>query len=100
LIGTRSLYFEEPVGEARRSLDMAYRVLREIEDGGDSCAIIFNSADEALVELFLAGKIPFLAILDTIEKILDKHNPRPAEDINDIMSIDAEAREAVRETWK
>jgi len=98
LIGMRSLYFEEPVGEARRSLDMAYRVLREIQDfEGDSSAVVLNSADEELVELFLAGRIPFVAILDTIVAILDKHTPRRVESIDDIMSIDLEARAAVRE---
>ena len=101
LIGIRSLYFEEPAGEARRSLDMSYRVLREIlESEGDSSAVVFNSADEALVDLFLAGRIPFLAILDTIEEILDKHVPRPVESIDDIMSIDQEARAAVKERWR
>ena len=100
LIGTRSLYFEEPAGEARRSLDMAYRVLREIlESEGDSSAIVLNSADEALVELFLAGKIPFVGILDTIAEILDKHIPRKADSIEEIMEIDAEARAAVAERW-
>jgi len=100
LIGTRSLYFEEPVGEARRSLDMAYRVLREIQDSeGDSSAVVLNSADEALVDLFLAGKIPFVAILDTIAAILDKHVPRKVESLEELMSIDAEARAAVLERW-
>ena len=101
LIGLRSLYFEEPVGEARRGLDMSYRVLREIlESDGDSSAVVLNSADEALVELFLDGRIQFISILDTIEEILDKHVPRPVESIEDIMSIDEEARAAVRERWK
>ena len=100
LIGTRSLYFEEPVGEARRSLDMAYRVLREIQEcEGDSSAVVLNSADEALVELFLAGKIPFVAILDTIAAILDKHIPRKVESMEDIMSIDLETRSAVAELF-
>jgi len=100
LIGTRSLYFEEPVGEARRSLDMAYRVLREIQESeGDSSAVVLNSADEALVELFLAGRMPFLGILDTIVDILDKHNPRKVGSIEEIMSIDKEARAAVAERW-
>ncbi|MCL2699803.1 MAG: 1-deoxy-D-xylulose-5-phosphate reductoisomerase, partial [Defluviitaleaceae bacterium] len=98
LIGTRSLNFEEPVGEARRSIDMAYRVLREIQDSdGDSSAVVFNGANEALVELFLAGKIPFISILDSIMTILDKHKPRRAESFEDIMSIDMEARAAVLE---
>ena len=101
LIGTRSLYFDEPTGEARRGLDMSYRVLREIlESNGDSSAVVLNSADEALVDLFLDGRIPFLAILDTIEEILDKHIPRPVESLEDIMSIDAEARAAVKGRWK
>ena len=100
LIATRSLFFEEPVGEARRSLDMAYRVLREIQDSeGDSSAVVLNSADEALVELFLAGKIPFVGILDSIADILDKHTPRKVGSIEEIMSIDAEARAAVYELW-
>ena len=98
VIGTRSLYFEEPVGEARRSLDMAYRVLREIQETeGDSSAVVLNSADEELVELFLAGKIPFVSILDTIEAILDRHTPRKVESIEDIMGIDKEARAEVHE---
>jgi 1-deoxy-D-xylulose-5-phosphate reductoisomerase len=101
LIGTRSLHFEEPVGEARRCLDMAYRVLRELQEHeGDSSAVVLNSADEALVELFLEGRIPFLGILDTIEELLDKHNPGPVNCIEDIMDIDAEARAAVKERWK
>ena len=100
LIATRSLYFEEPVGEARRSLDMGYRVLREIlESEGDSSAVVLNSADEALVELFLAGKIPFVGILDTIAEILDKHTPRKVESIGEIMDIDREIRAAVVESW-
>ncbi|MCL2110815.1 MAG: 1-deoxy-D-xylulose-5-phosphate reductoisomerase [Clostridiales bacterium] len=101
IIAMRSLYFEEPVGEARRSLDMAYRVVREIEESeGDSSAVVLNSADEELVELFLAGKIPFVAILDTMSEVLDKHIPRKIESIEDIMDIDLEARAAVRERWR
>ena len=100
LIGTRQLYFEEPVGEARRSLDMAYRVLREVQENeGDSCAVLLNSADEALVELFLAGKIPFLAILDTIEKLLNEHRPSKINSIEDIMAVDYETRRLVREEF-
>jgi len=101
LIGTRSLFFEEPAGEARRSLDMAYRVLREMQETErDSSAVVLNSADEALVELFLDGKIPFVAILDTIVAILDKHVSRKIESIEDIMDVDLEARAAVREKFR
>jgi 1-deoxy-D-xylulose-5-phosphate reductoisomerase len=101
LIGLRSLFFEEPLGEGRRSLDMAYRVLRESEESGcDSGSIVLNSANEALVELFLAGKIPFLTIIDTLERILDRHVPKKIETIEDIFEVDKEARRAVAKRWK
>jgi 1-deoxy-D-xylulose-5-phosphate reductoisomerase len=96
LIGLRSLFFEEPQGEGRRSLDMAYRVLRESEESGcDSGSIVLNSANEALVELFLAGKISFLTIIDTLERILDRHTPKKIETVQDIFEVDREARRAV-----
>ncbi|MDR0875032.1 MAG: 1-deoxy-D-xylulose-5-phosphate reductoisomerase [Clostridiales Family XIII bacterium] len=101
LIGLRSLFFEEPLGEGRRSLDMAYRVLRESEETGhDSGSIVLNSANEALVELFLAGKIPFLTIIDTLERILDRHESKQIETIGDIFEVDKEARRAVARRWK
>jgi 1-deoxy-D-xylulose-5-phosphate reductoisomerase len=101
LIGLRSLFFEEPLGEGRRSLDMAYRVLRESEETGrDSGSIVLNSANEALVELFLAGKIPFLTIIDTLERILDRHDAKKIETIDDIFEVDKDARKAVAKRWK
>jgi 1-deoxy-D-xylulose-5-phosphate reductoisomerase len=101
LIGLRSLFFEEPQGEGRRSLDMAYRVLRESEESGcDSGSVVLNSANEALVELFLAGKIPFLTIIDTLERILDRHTAKKIETVEDIFEVDKEARRAVARRWK
>ena len=101
IIGLRSLFFEEPLGEGRRSLDMAYRVLRASEETGcDSGSVVLNSANEALVELFLAGKIPFITIIDTLERILDRHEPKKLETIDEVFEVDKEARRAVARRWK
>ncbi|MDR1292968.1 MAG: 1-deoxy-D-xylulose-5-phosphate reductoisomerase [Clostridiales Family XIII bacterium] len=98
LIALRSLYFEEPSHEARRSLDLAYRVLHESEaTGRDSGVIVLNSANEELVRLFLEGKIQFVDILDTLEYLIDGHEPTAVSTISEILQTDQEAREATRE---
>ncbi|MDR1027990.1 MAG: 1-deoxy-D-xylulose-5-phosphate reductoisomerase [Clostridiales Family XIII bacterium] len=95
LISLRTLQFDEPAGETRRSLDMAYRVMRESEEGGrDSAAIALNGANEVLVRLFLDGRIAFVDIIDTLERVLDSHNSRSVKGIDDIMDIDGRARES------
>jgi 1-deoxy-D-xylulose-5-phosphate reductoisomerase len=95
LITLRSLQFDEPAGETRRSLDMAYRVMRESEESGrDSGAIALNGANEVLVQLFLDGKITFLDIINTLERVLDRHNSRMVKGIGDILEADRQARES------
>jgi 1-deoxy-D-xylulose-5-phosphate reductoisomerase len=96
LIGLRALNFEEPSREARRALDLAYRVLRESETSGkDSGAIMLNGANEALVQMFLDGQIPFAGIVDTLERVLDSHEATTVDSIDDVLCIDREARQAV-----
>ncbi|MDR0356760.1 MAG: 1-deoxy-D-xylulose-5-phosphate reductoisomerase [Clostridiales Family XIII bacterium] len=90
-----ALRFDAPTGETRRSLDMAYRVMRESEEyGRDSGAIALNGANEALVQLFLDGEIAFLDIIDTLEHVLERHDSRVVKGIDDIMDADRQARES------
>jgi 1-deoxy-D-xylulose-5-phosphate reductoisomerase len=97
LIGLRALHFEEPSREARRALDLAYRVLRESETSNkDSGLIVLNGANEVLVQMFLDGQIPFLDIVDTLEYVLDRHEAAPVTNIDDVLLIDRDARAAVR----
>jgi 1-deoxy-D-xylulose-5-phosphate reductoisomerase len=98
LIALRSLYFEEPSLEARRSLDLAYRVMYESEaTGRDSGAIVLNGANEELVRLFLEGKIQFVDILDTLEYLIGDHEPVVISGSGDVLEIDRAARVAARE---
>ena len=64
---------------------------------GFSTPIIINAANEVLVGLFLKGKISFLDIVKTINKIFKdkefkKYARRKAISINDIKTIDNWAR--------
>ncbi|MDR0596770.1 MAG: 1-deoxy-D-xylulose-5-phosphate reductoisomerase [Clostridiales Family XIII bacterium] len=88
-----SLTFEEPSAEARRALNLAYGVLRELAaTSKDSPAIVLNGANEALVEMFLGGRIRFVDIVDILEKVINSHIPVRTMEIEDIIEIDLQAR--------
>ncbi|MDE3140575.1 MAG: 1-deoxy-D-xylulose-5-phosphate reductoisomerase, partial [Pseudomonadota bacterium] len=74
------LEFEHPDTATFRCLDLAYQALAA---GGDAPAIL-NAANEIAVEAFLAGSLPFLAIADLIEAVL---NALPAESVRDVASL-------------
>ena len=40
---------------------------------GGTYPVVLNGANEVLVELFLAGKIGFLAIEEILARLLEKH---------------------------
>ena len=88
------LDFEEPDHTAFPSLQLAYRACRR----GGTLPAVLNAADEAAVEGFLTGRIPFLAIFDHVERALREHEPEPADDWTRLLEIDRETRERVI-TW-
>ncbi len=75
-LGTFSL-----LGLARRAGELG---------GTYPCA--FNAANEVAVEAFLAERLPFLAIADTVEEALADADGSPARDLDDLVHADAEAR--------
>ncbi|MEZ6242666.1 MAG: 1-deoxy-D-xylulose-5-phosphate reductoisomerase [Phycisphaerales bacterium] len=87
------LDFEAPDPERFPALACAKRV---IERGGTSGAI-FNAANEAAVEAFLAddSALPFGVIADLTIAALDELEPRPLRTLQDALDADAEAREFV-----
>jgi 1-deoxy-D-xylulose-5-phosphate reductoisomerase len=42
---------------------------------GRTAPAVFNAANEECVAAFLAGRLPFLGIVDTIANVLDEHQP-------------------------
>ena len=61
------LTFEMPDRKVFRCIDLAYAALEE----GGAAPVVMNGANEELVAMFLAGKIGFLDIPDTISRVMD-----------------------------
>jgi len=87
------LRFEKPDPQTFRALPLAYEVAR----AGGTAPAVFNAANEAAVEEFLAGRIQFLQIMDLVENCLNRHSVRPAESLEELLEADVWARREVRE---
>jgi 1-deoxy-D-xylulose-5-phosphate reductoisomerase len=85
------LTFKKPDTEKFRSVRLGYEVART----GGTAGAVFNAANEAAVGLFLEGKTRFGAIVDTIERCLDKHNVKTDASIDELLAADAWARNEV-----
>lgn len=87
------LHFERPDPETFRALSLAYEVART----GGTAAAVFNAANEAAVEEFLAGRIAFLQIMEVVESCLHKHDVRHTKCLDELLEADAWARREVKE---
>ena len=90
-IGT--LTFEKPNLQTFRALSLGYEVART----GGTAPVVFNAANEAAVEEFLAGRIKFVNIVEIIENCLNRHNVKPTVSLEDVLEADAWARREVTE---
>ena len=84
----RRLSFEAPDPVRFPALALAPRVLAM---GGDSGAVL-NAADEWATEAFLAGRLPFSGIVELVARVLDAHEPAPADSLDGVLAADAWAR--------
>ncbi len=89
-----TLEFEAPDLETFPLLGLARRAG---EQGGTyPCA--YNAANEVAVAAFLEGRLPFLAIAETVEETLGEVDGAPARDLSDLVEADAEARRLAEES--
>jgi 1-deoxy-D-xylulose-5-phosphate reductoisomerase len=73
------------------------RLAYEAAETGGKAPIALNAADEIAVAAFLEGRIPFMGIPSTIERVLQlTSGPRPAS-IFEVLQADLAARESARE---
>jgi 1-deoxy-D-xylulose-5-phosphate reductoisomerase len=79
--------------EAFPAVDLA----RQVGSAGGSAPAVYNAANEVCVEAFLAGRLPFLAIVDTVAKVVSEHDGRDASTLEEILAADAWARARARE---
>ena len=78
----------------------AVSLARRAGGAGGTAPAVFNGADEACVEAFLGGRIPFTAIVDTVASVLEEHLapgsgewvPGNAVTLDDVLHADAWAR--------
>ena len=83
-----ALHFEAPDTTRFPALRLASEAARL---GGTAPAVL-NAANEVAVEAFLAGRIPFPAIAETVEAVLAQAGFQPGGDIAEIREADLSAR--------
>jgi 1-deoxy-D-xylulose-5-phosphate reductoisomerase len=93
LAATGELRFEEPDVDTFPCL----RLAREAGEMGGTAPCVLNAADEVAVSAFLAGRIPFTAIAEVVERTLEALPASPPSHFEDLYAVDAEARERARE---
>ncbi len=87
------LDFEELDPERFPAVGLARRALA----AGPSAPAVLNAANEVAVRSFLAGAIPFPAIVDTVAEVLDAHEPCGVGDLDEALGWDAWGRRRAEE---
>jgi 1-deoxy-D-xylulose-5-phosphate reductoisomerase len=90
---SRTWTFSAPDFDKFRLLKLAY----EAQEQGGSATCTLNAADEIAVEAFLAGRIPFPAIAETVEETLNRHTNTDAASIAHLLELDLAARQIARQ---
>jgi 1-deoxy-D-xylulose-5-phosphate reductoisomerase len=88
LAGGLILEFRAPDEEAFPCLALA----RAAGEAGDTAPCVLNAANEVAVAAFLDGRLPFLGIPGVVERTLARIDCVPANDLDDLLAMDAEAR--------
>ena len=63
---------------------------------GGTMPAVLNAANEIAVEYFLAGKIKYLDIAQTIKKMMNKHRVIKRPKLKDILEVDRKVKEETR----
>lgn len=92
ILGLGRLEFSPPDLQRFPALGLAFEVIRR----GGTAGAVFNAANEAAVELFLAGVIPFGQIPELTARAMNEVGSSPLRSLSDVQDADAEARRAVR----
>ncbi|HEU4492525.1 MAG TPA: 1-deoxy-D-xylulose-5-phosphate reductoisomerase [Jiangellales bacterium] len=79
----------------------AVRLARAAGRRGGTAPAVYNAANEECVEAFLAGRLPFLGIVDTVEAVLAEHLEDGLsgniQGVDDVLSAEEWARQRARE---
>jgi 1-deoxy-D-xylulose-5-phosphate reductoisomerase len=77
----------------------AVALAREAGTAGGTAPAVYNAANEECVGAFLAGQLPFLAIVDTIAAVLDEHHTDAGNSptLSEVLEAEAWARRRAHE---
>ena len=84
--------FDPPDFKKFPLLKLAY----EAFEAGGSATVTLNAADEIAIEAFLARKISFPTIAETVAETLDRMPSREPRSVKEVLEIDRESREMAR----
>ena len=96
LIAIGRLDFEAPDEVRFPALALARRALR----AGGARPAILNAANEVAVAAFLSRRIGFLEIAAIVADTLDRYDPRAPDTLDEVLTIDSEARAIAGERVK
>jgi len=83
----------EPVDESRFP---AFRLGVQAGERGGSAPAVFNAANEEAVAAFLDDRLPFSGVPETIDAVLQAHEPVAVDSVEAVRDVDARARHAAR----
>jgi 1-deoxy-D-xylulose-5-phosphate reductoisomerase len=77
----------------------AVPLARQAGEAGGTVPAVYNAANEVCVEAFLAGRIPFAGIVDTVAQVVSEHHDSAgaAAELADVLAADGWARDRARE---
>jgi 1-deoxy-D-xylulose-5-phosphate reductoisomerase len=75
----------------------ALRLAYEAVQAGESMPAVMNAANEIAVEAFLAGRIGFMAIAESIERVMNLHPAHALRSIEEVLEADRWGRKTARE---
>ncbi len=75
----------------------AVRLAREAAGVGGTAPAVYNAANEECLDAFMAGKIPFTGIVDTVARVVSEHDASGDMTLEDVLAVDAWARTRARE---
>jgi 1-deoxy-D-xylulose-5-phosphate reductoisomerase len=76
----------------------AVRLARKVGALGGTYPAVYNAANEVCVDAFLAGRIRFVEIVDTVSAVVDDHDGATGPlGLDDVLGADAWARDRARD---
>ncbi|MFF5110620.1 1-deoxy-D-xylulose-5-phosphate reductoisomerase [Streptosporangium sp. NPDC000509] len=75
----------------------AVALARQVGKAGGTAPAVYNAANEVCVEAFMAGRLPFPGIVDTVEAVLCEHEVTEAASVAEVLDADSWARIRARE---